>query len=161
MNFARLERARTRRVLGKPKRERLAMATHVLPSLRPVLFGSMLLLTSAACQRAERSDSVNTATAPQDTTSSQNAPAQAPPESPRSFQGQRQEQQQERAERVHVTGRDVDPNLFERERQEQARDERIRVTGKDHMTDRDEELQLGGGGKGGASGLGGSGGSHH
>ncbi|MEO8181875.1 MAG: hypothetical protein ABI895_23825 [Deltaproteobacteria bacterium] len=142
------------------------MNSHVLPSLRRVLFGSMLLLTSAACQRAERSDSVDTMTPPQDTTSSQNAPVQAAPvqaapESPRSVDGPRQEQQQERVERIHVTGKDVDPNMFERERQEQERDERIRVTGKDHMTDRDDELQLGGGGMGGANGLGGSGGSHH
>jgi hypothetical protein len=118
----------------------------------------MLLLMSAACRRAEHSD-VDTTTPQQDPTSLQNAPAQAPPEYPSSFEAQPQEQ--ERLERIRVTGKDVDPSLFERERQEQERLERIKVVGKDHATDGDEELdELGAGGKGGTGGRGGSGGSH-
>jgi hypothetical protein len=80
------------------------MAIHVVSSLRPVLFGSMLLLMSSACRRAERSDAVDT-TAPQDTTSSQNAPA--PAEYPSSMESERQERQ----ERLYVTGRDGEEPL--------------------------------------------------
>jgi hypothetical protein len=117
----------------------------------------MLLLMSAACQRAERSDAVDTTTPSQDTASSQSAPAQAPPEYPRSFEGS--DEEQERQERIRVTGKDVDPSLFEREREEQERRERIHVLGKDHVTDPDDEQELGGGGMGGTPGTAGSGGS--
>jgi len=122
------------------------MAIHVLPSLRPVLFGSMLLM-STACRRAERSDAVDTTTPTRDTTSSRSAPAATPPGDPQ--------------ERIHVTGRDDDPSSFKRQGQEQNREERIHVTG------RDDELQLGRdddelplGGMGGKTGMGGSGSSH-
>jgi len=74
------------------------MARHVL---RPVLFGSMLVLMSAACQRAERSDADDTMTPPQDPTSSQNAPA--PLREPTS---DLESQKEESLERIHVTGKD-------------------------------------------------------
>jgi hypothetical protein len=133
------------------------MTIQVLPFLRPVLFGSLLLLP-AACRNAERSDSVDTITPSQDTTSSQRAPMQAPNVGPSS--AGIQEQERERQERVRVTGKDVDPSLYERERQAQDSRERTHVVGKDHAIDGDEELQLGGGGTGGSTGMGGSGGSH-
>lgn len=85
------------------------MALHLVPSVRPVLFGSMLLLMTAACQRTERSDVDDTTAAPQDTTSSQSAPAQAPPAYPGSMERERQEE--ERPERIEVTGRDDELHL--------------------------------------------------
>jgi hypothetical protein len=140
------------------------MALHIVPSFRPVLFGSMLLMMSAACRRAERSDVVDDTTGPQDTPSSQSAPA-APAEYPSSMERERQEQ--ERIERIHVTGKDVDPALLERERAEQERRERIHVTGRDGVESigvdedlqGDEDLQPGGA-MAGSAGSGGSAGSN-
>lgn len=109
------------------------MAIPVSPSIRPVLLGSMVLLMSAACQRAERSDDVDTTAAPQDTTGSQTPSAPAPSQYPLSLERERQDQ--ERIERVPVAGKD---------------DEKIAE---------DDEMELGAGGKGGTGGTGGSGGS--
>ena len=93
------------------------MAMYRSPLFRPVLFGSVLLV-STACRRAERSDVDDTRTSPQGTTTSQSAPA---PE-------------EQRAERIHVTGKDVDPNAMERQRDEGESAERTPVTGKDEDT---------------------------
>ena len=136
-------------------------------SLRPVLCGSMLLLMSAACRSAERSD-VDTRQEPEQVRQERihvtgrdvdpNAIERQSQEQlreervrvtgtdvdPSSLEGQRQKP--EDPERIHVTGRDVDPNAIERQSQEQLREERIHVTG------RDDELQLGGaGGSGGGA----------
>ena len=73
------------------------MATHVLPSLRRVLIGSMLLLTSAACRNTEGSGTVDTTSPPQQGTGSQTIPAPTAPQDPSSP-----------AERIHVTGKDDD-----------------------------------------------------
>ena len=62
-----------------------------------------------------------------------------------------------------MTGKDVDPSLYERERQAQDSRERTHVVGKDHAVEGDEELedlQLGNTGTGGNGGSGGHGGSH-
>lgn len=112
------------------------MTRYVQPSIRGVLFGSMLLLASTACRRSERSDMVENRTPPQGT-SSQGAPVSAPTESPSAQRG-------EQGERIHVTGKDVQSSLQD-QRQEEEHFERIHVTGKD------DKLQ-GGGGTGGASG---------
>lgn len=71
------------------------MAIHVLPSLRRVLIGSMLLLMSAACRNTERSGTVDTTSPPQQGTGSQTIPAPTAPQDPSSP-----------SERIHVTGRD-------------------------------------------------------
>jgi hypothetical protein len=132
------------------------MAIH----LRPVLLGSMLLLMSAACRRAERPDVIDTTAPPQDTTTSQSAPAPAPTQYPGVSEPGPQEQQS--PERVHVTGRDIDPSSIQRVPPEQQNPEAIHVTGRDdELTGTDEDMQLGSGGAGGSGGMGGSGGSHH
>ena len=73
------------------------MAIQVLPSLRRVLIGSMLLLMSAACRNTERSGTGDTTSPPQQGTGSQTIPAPTTPQNPSSP-----------TERIHVTGRDDD-----------------------------------------------------
>ena len=74
------------------------MAIQVLPSLRRVLIGSMLLLLmSAACRNTERSGTGDTTSPPQQGTGSQTIPAPTTPQNPSSP-----------TERIHVTGRDDD-----------------------------------------------------
>ena len=124
------------------------MADHLVPSLRPVLFGSLALLMSVACSRSEHPQANDTSGTLQDTTGSQSSRAPSSLETAR---------EQERLERIHVTGRDIDPGLLERERLEQERRERIHVTGRDGKLQAgvDEDLQDNEGTGAGTAGSGG------